>query len=95
MGQFFLRNDITTWSQKIEEHLAKADEITRRVQNEIKAIDNEEEEKQAIEKHKMKMAFERELLEQKENLRRTMKNSRPLLKRPSNSNYLQQPNFPN
>ena len=59
-------DDITTWSQKIEEHLAKADEITRRVQNEIKAIDIEEEEKQAIEKHKMKMAFERELLEEKE-----------------------------
>ena len=55
------KDDITTWSQKIEEHLAKADEITRRVQNEIKAIDIEEEEKQTIEKHKLKMAFEREL----------------------------------
>lgn len=64
-------DDITTWSQKlIVEHLAQADEITRRVQKEIKAIDIEEEEKQAIEKHKMEMAFERELFEQKEKFKK-------------------------
>lgn len=64
-------DDITTWNQKlIVEHLAQADEITRRVQKEIKAIDIEEEEKQAIEKHKMEMAFERELLEQKEKFKK-------------------------
>ena len=55
--------EIATWSQEIEGHLAEADEMTRRVEKAIKAIDIEEEEEQAMEKHKQKMEFERKLLE--------------------------------
>ena len=48
--------EIATWSQEIE----KADEMMRRVQKAIKAIDIEEEEEQAVEKRKKNMEFERE-----------------------------------
>ena len=58
--------EIATWSQGIEEHLEKADDTTRRLQKAIKTIDMQEEEEQAVEKHKQNMVFERELLEQKE-----------------------------
>ena len=58
-------DDIAAWSEEVEGNLERADETVRRVETVIKVIDNEELEKQAVEKHKLKMEFERELLEQK------------------------------
>ena len=68
--------EIATWSQQIEEHLEKADVMTGKVQKAIKAIDIEEEEEQAVEKHKQNMVFERELLEQKEKFEKNREEQR-------------------
>ena len=68
--------EIATWSQGIEEHLEKADDTTRRLQKAIKTIDMQEEEEQAVEKHKQNMVFERELLEQKEQFEKNREEQR-------------------
>ena len=69
-------DEIATWSQGIEEHLEKADDTTRRLQKAIKTIDVQEEEEQAVEKHKQNMVFERELLEQKEQFEKNREEQR-------------------
>ena len=57
--------EIAAWSREIEGELEKADEITRQIQNRIRAIDLEQQGKQAEEEHRKRMEFKRELLGQK------------------------------
>ena len=56
--------DITSWSRDFEQHLEHADEVTRKIQSEIKTMDLQEQEEIAVEKHKKNMQFELERLEQ-------------------------------
>ena len=49
----------------MEEEVERADEITRDIDKHIKAMDLEKQEQQAVEEHKRKLEFEREMLEQK------------------------------
>ena len=57
--------EIALWGKEIEDDLEIADNTTKRIQDAIKAVDLEEQEREAIEKHKKKMKFERQLLEQR------------------------------
>ena len=57
--------DIAAWSRGIEEEVERADEITRDIDKYIKAMDLEKQEQQAVEEHKRRLEFEREILEQK------------------------------
>ena len=54
------KDAIKTWSGEIEKHLEKADQATNRVQSTIQAIDMEEQEKKALENHKLQMEFKRD-----------------------------------
>lgn len=56
---------IEEWSSEIEPHLEKADESTRKIQQEIKQMDLKEEEDEAAERHKNNLKHKRELWEQK------------------------------
>ena len=58
--------DIAEWSKEFEDYLEEADEKTRCLKQQIKSIDLQEQEVETAEKHKKKLQFERELLEQKE-----------------------------
>ena len=46
-----------TWSEEIKKHLEKADQATNRVQSAIQAINVEEQEKKALENHKLQMSL--------------------------------------
>ena len=56
--------DITSWSRDFEQHLEHADEVTRKIQSEIKTMDLQEQEEIAVEKDKKNMQFELERLDQ-------------------------------
>ena len=56
--------DIASCSANVEQHVEQADEVIKKLRREIKAIDLQEKEEQAAEKHKKEMAFELERLEQ-------------------------------
>lgn len=56
--------DIAAWSRDIEEEVEMADEMTRKIQKHIKAMDREQQKEQAVEEHKRRLEFEREILEQ-------------------------------
>ena len=58
--------EIVLWGEDIEYNLEKADNTTRKIHDARKAIDLEEQEREAIEKHKKNMEFERQLLKQRE-----------------------------
>ncbi|XP_022797625.1 uncharacterized protein LOC111335895 [Stylophora pistillata] len=57
--------EIALWGKGIEDDLKIADNTTKRIQDAIKAVDLEEQEQEAIEKHNKNMKFERQLLEQR------------------------------
>ena len=65
--------DIAAWSQGIEKEVERADEITRDIDKYIKAMDVEKQEQQAVEEHKRRLEFEREILEQKEEFQKQEK----------------------
>jgi len=62
--------EIALWGEEIEANLERADNTTRRIHDAIKAIDLEEQEREAMEKHKKNMEFERQLLEQREEFKK-------------------------
>ena len=64
------KEEIALWGEEIEDNLARADNTTRRIHDAIKAIDLEEHEREAMEKHKKNMEFGRELLEQREEFKK-------------------------
>ena len=66
IGKGESEEEIALWGEEIEDDLERADNTTRTIQDAIKAIDLEEQEREAIEKHKKNMEFERQLLEQRE-----------------------------
>ena len=66
IGKGESEEEIALWGEEIEDDLERADNTTRTIQDAIKSIDLEEQEREAIEKHKKNMEFERQLLEQRE-----------------------------
>ena len=58
--------EIALWGEEIEDNLERADNTTRRIHDVIKALDREEQEREAMEKYKKNMEFEWQLLEQRE-----------------------------
>ena len=66
IGKGESEEEIGLWGEELEDSLDRADNTTRRLHNAIKAIDLEEKEREAMEKHKKNMEFERQLLEQRE-----------------------------
>ena len=71
IGKGESEEDIALWSKQIEDDLERADDTTRKIQAAIKAIDLEEQEREATEKHKKNMEFERQLLEQRAEFEKT------------------------
>ena len=66
IGKGESEEEIALWGEDIEYNLERADNMTRKIHDAIKAIYLEEQEREAIEKHKKNMEFERQLLEQRE-----------------------------
>ena len=66
IGKGESEEEIALWGEDIEYNLERADNMTRKIHDAIKAIDLEEQEREAIEKHKKNMEFERQLLDQRE-----------------------------
>ena len=66
IGKGESEDEIALWGEEIEDNLERADNMTRRIHDAIKALDLEEQEREAMEKHKKNMEFERQLLEQRE-----------------------------
>ena len=66
IGKGESEEEIALWGEEIEDNLERADNTTRKIHDAIKALDLEEQEREAMEKHKKNMEFERQLLEQRE-----------------------------
>ena len=71
IGKGESEEEIALWSKDIEDNLEGADNATRRVQDAIKAIDLEGQEREAIEKHKKNLELERQLLERRAEFEKT------------------------
>ena len=83
IGKVDSEDDIAAWSQGIERNLEKADETTRKLRSTIEAIDQEEQEREAEEKHKKNMVFERQLLEKRAEFDKTREEERDPQIKPS------------
>ncbi|XP_068750788.1 uncharacterized protein [Montipora capricornis] len=66
IGKGESEEEIALWGEEIEDNLERADNMTRKIHDAIKALDLEEQEREVMEKHKKNMEFERQLLEQRE-----------------------------
>ena len=58
--------EIALWGKEIEDKLERADNTIRRIEGAMETNDLEEQEREAIEKYKKNMEFERQLPEQRE-----------------------------
>ena len=65
IGKGESEEEIVLWGEEIEANLERADNTARKIHDVIKAIDLEEQEREAMEKHKKNMEFERQLPEQR------------------------------